>query len=121
VCRSRVGSTPLCYKIAFIEDHPALLNCTDMNEPGKALVLTSKEANQHPDTVPKNIAGDRRLWQFWDQRTLNNELLHRMFKDQSQDRYWLQFVVPQKCHSEVLALLHEGAASGHLGQEKALN
>ena len=44
-----------------------------------------------------------------------------MFKEQCQDPCWLQFVVPQKYHSEVLATLHEGVVSGHLGQEKTFN
>ena len=41
-----------------------------------------------------------------------------MFKDQSQDRSWLQLVVPQKHSSEVLAALHEGGSQWPPGAGK---
>jgi len=100
---------------------PEELRAAQLDDPSIGFILTSIEANQQPDTALKNITGDRRLWQLWNQLTINNGLLYRMFKDQSQDRCWLQFVVPQEYCSEVLASLHEGVASGYLRQEKTFN
>jgi len=115
---SAVTTSDLASAMAY---PPEELRAAQLDDPSIGFVLTSKEANQHPDTAPKNIAGDQRLWQLWNQLTVNNGLLYRMFKDQNQDRCWLQFGVPQKYHSEVLASLHEGVASGHLGQENTFN
>ena len=100
---------------------PEELRAVQLEDPSIRSVLTSKEDNHYLDTIQNNGTGDRRLWQLWDQLTVSNGLLYRMFKDQSQDRPWLQLMAPQKHHSEVLAALHKGVASGHLGQEKTFN
>ena len=113
-----VTTTDLASTMAY---SPEELRAAQLEDPSIGLVLTSKEDNHYPDTIPNNGTGDRRLWKLWDQLTVSNGLLYRMFKDQSQDRSWLQLVVSQKHRSEVLAALHEGVAGGHLGQEKTFN
>ena len=97
------------------------LRAAQMEDPCVGLVLMAKEANHHPDTITNEASECQRLWQVWNQLTVRNGLLHRLFNDQSDDRCWLQLILPSKFRSEVLASLHEGVAGGHLGQEKTFN
>ena len=91
------------------------LHAAQMEDPCSGLVLTAKEANHHPDTITNEASECQRLWQLWNQLTVRNGLLHRLFNDQSDHRCWLQLILPSKFHSEILASL---VAGSHLGQEK---
>ena len=97
------------------------LRAAQLGDPCIRLVLTSKEANQRPNSLPSGSTGDQRLWQLWDQLTVINGLLYRIFEEPKQDRHWFQLVVPQEHRPKVLAALHEGVAGGHLGQEKTFS
>ena len=102
------------------EYSPEELRAAQLNDPGISLVLTAKESN-NPETQPTNSPGDRRLWQLWEQLTVINGLLYRMFKEPNKDQHWFQLVVPQEHRPRILAALHEGVAGGHLGQEKTFS
>ena len=102
---------------SLCEYSPKELRAAQLNDPGIHLVLTAKESNKHPEIQP----GNRQLWQLWEQLTVINGLLYRMFKEPNKDQHWFQLVVPQEHCSRILAALHEGVAGGHLRQEKTFS
>ena len=53
--------------------------------------------------------------QVWDQLTVVDGLLYRVFKDQEQNGFSL--LSPRSTAIELLAALNEGVGGGHLGQE----
>ena len=103
------------------EYSPADLRTAQLDDPSIRLVLTSKEANKRPETRPTNDPSDRRLWQLWEQLTVINVLLCRVFKEPNKDQHWFQLIVPREHRPRILTALHEGVAGGHLGQEKTFN
>ena len=87
------------------------------------LIITAKQSNER--ITPAQEAAQslelRRLLQIWDQPTVSNGVLYRLFLDTSQPSGTrCQLVVPQCMRDNVLKEVHEGAMGGHLGEEKAL-
>ena len=63
----------------------------------------------------------RRLVQQWEQLVVNNGILYRYYAQPREDQGYLQLVVPTAIREQILRELHEGVASGHLGQDKTLH
>ena len=61
----------------------------------------------------------RTLLQQWGMLVINHDALWQRFSDGKVDR--LQLVLPSKVQTDVIRDLHEGAVSGHLGEEKVLS
>jgi len=97
------------------------LRDSQLSDPCIHVVLTSKEANQRPSMLPQTNSEDKRLWQVWDQLTVVNELLYRIYKEPKQNQHWFQLIVPQEHRNKILAALHERVVGGHLGQEKTFS
>jgi len=100
---------------------PQDLRTAQLEDSGTALFLTSKESNIRPTLPPSCSNEERRLLQLWDQLTVVNGLLYRMFCESSHNQQCLQFIVPKIHRSEILPTLHEGTAGGHLGQDKTFS
>jgi len=93
------------------------LHASQLSDPCICIMLTSKEAKQCRSTLPQTSSEDKRLWQMWDQLTVVNEFLYRIYKEPKQNQHWFQLVVPQEHRHRILAALHEGVVGGHLGQK----
>ena len=63
----------------------------------------------------------RRLFQLWDQLTVERGVLWRMFESSDGKDSHLQLVLPRLLREEVLKELHEGTMSCHLGEDKTLS
>ena len=61
----------------------------------------------------------RTLLQQWGMLVIKHDVLWRRFSDGKGDS--LQLVLPSKLQTDVIRDLHEGAVSGHLGEEKVLS
>ena len=61
----------------------------------------------------------RLLLQQWGMLVIEHDVLWRQFSDGKGKR--LQLVLPSKLQKDVIRDLHEGAVSGHLGEEKVLS
>ena len=62
----------------------------------------------------------RRLFQIWDQLSIRDGKLYRIFLNNQNDTTHLQLIVPQCKRDEVLKETHEGSMGGHLGEDKTL-
>ena len=87
------------------------------------LIITAKQSNEliTPAQEAAQSLELRRLLQIWDQLTISDGVLYRLFLDTTQPsgtRY--QLVVPRCMRHKVLKEVHEGAMGGHLGEEKTL-
>ena len=61
------------------------------------------------------------LVQQWEQLIVNNGVLYRYYAQPREDQGHLQLVVPTAIREQILRELHEGIASGQLGQDKTLH
>ena len=105
----------------FIEDHTNTdLRTLQLQDPVIGPVLVAKENNKLPsrDTVSGCSLQTRRLFQIWDQLSLTDGLLTRLFHNSSHEQVYNQIIVPKVLRSEILEKLH---VPGHLGQEKMLS
>ena len=86
-------------------------------------VLRWKENGEQPaeDSVRTQPLPLRRLIQQWEQLVVNNGILYRYYAQPREDQGHLQLVVPTEMREQILRELHEGVASGHLGQDKTLH
>ena len=87
------------------------------------LIITAKQSNEH--ITPAQEAAQslelRRLLQIWDQLTVSDGVLYRLFLDTTQPSgTHYQLVVPRCMRNKVLKKVHEGTIGGHLGEEKTL-
>ena len=79
-----------------------------------------KEGNVPPGDTTKSWSRDSRLLlQQWEMLTIKHDALWRQFSDGKKVR--LQLVLLSRLHKKVIRDLHEGAVSGHLGEEKVLS
>ena len=86
-------------------------------------VLQAKEDQLRPsqNDLGKYSYATRKLFQLWEQLTVENGFLIRLFKDADQlDIVVKQLVVPKSIQSHILEELHAGVTGGHLGQLKTL-
>ena len=102
---------------------PANIKDKQMEDQELQLIITAKQSNER--ITPAQEAAQSlelcRLLQIWDQLTVSNGVLYRLFLDTPQPsgtRY--QLVVPQCMRDNVLKEVHEGAMGGYLGEEKTL-
>ena len=101
-----------------------LIRNKQLEDDTTGLILKAREADCKPDE--ESLRGCsravRQLFQLWDQLVVVNGVLYRRFesfKGKKQDH--LQLVVPTEMREQILRELHEGVASGHLGQDKTLH
>ena len=86
----------------------------------QALLLNEKPPTMH---IKSLCHCTRRLFQLWDQLTIKNGKLYRLFLSNSPDENAAvvhQLVIPKAKTEEVLRDLHSGTAGGHLGEDKML-
>ena len=85
-------------------------------------LLRAKETGSKPSL--EQLGGvsrsSRRLLQLWDQLTVSDGGLCRLFETPAGSPPVAQIVVPEALRNEVLYDLHEGALGGHLGVDKTL-
>ena len=85
-------------------------------------LLRAKETGSKPSL--EQLGGvsrsSRRLLQLWDQLTVCDEVLCRLFETPAGSPPVAQIVVPEALRNEVLYDLHEGALGGHFGVDKTL-
>ena len=94
-----------------------------LQDPDLGPLLQSKEAGTKPEAaefVGKSLEA-RRLFQLWDQLTVERGVLWRMFESSDGKDSHLQLVLPRLLREEVLKELHEGTMSCHLGEDKTLS
>ena len=82
-------------------------------------VLRCKEQEEQPSAnfLKTQPVPYRRLIQQWEQLVVNNGILYRQYAQPRADQDYLQLVVPTEMREQILRELHEGVASGHLGQD----
>ena len=85
-------------------------------------LLRAKETYQKQTNAYEKSQGIeyRCLSQQWDQLSIQDGVLWQNFMHFNQDQSWLQLVEPKLIKPLILEELHQGADSGHLGQEKTL-
>ena len=77
----------------------------------------SKPASEHAKGQQVEY---RRLFQQWEQLTVSDGILWRIYAQPREDRGWMQLVVPNKFRQDILRNLHEGITGVHLGEAKTL-
>ena len=89
-------------------------------DPALAPVITSLESNQSlsPEEVKGKSMECRRLLQLRNQLVLNNGILRRKYISADGKIICSELVVPKSLRAGILTEVHEGATSGHLGEEK---
>ena len=85
-------------------------------------LLNAKEKDEQPscDFARSQPISFRRLLQQWDQLVTVNGVLYRQFMQPNEGQAHLQLVVPVELREKIVKDIHEGAAGGHLGQDKTL-
>ena len=78
-------------------------------------LLLAKETDQQPlqDQAKGQSIEYRRLLQQWDQLSVRNGVLGRYCVQPSEDKGWLQLVVPRTLREEVVKEAHEGISGCH--------
>lgn len=92
-----------------------------LDDPTIGPLLLAKERDQRSVSTSAGSPEYRPLSQLWDQLTLSDGLLYHIFMGMDDSQNWLQLVVPRKHREEILELLHDGPAGGHLGHDKAFS
>ena len=92
-----------------------------LNKSTTGPVLRAKISGQRPpDSETKALSRQsRRLFQIWDQLTMDNGRLYRLYQNDmdDDDKVIQQLVIPLSKRSEVFKEMHE---EGHLGEDKTL-
>ena len=85
-------------------------------------LLLVKETGQQPlqDQAKGKSIEYRRFLQQWDQLSVHNGVIWWYCVQLSEDKGWLQLVVPHTLREEVVKEAHEGISGCHVGQEKTL-
>ena len=101
----------------------ANINDKQMEDQELQFIITAKQSNER--IAPAQEAAQslelHRLLQIWDQLTISNGVLYRLFLGTAQPSgICYQLVVPRCMRDNVLKEVHEGAMGGHLGEEKTL-
>ena len=85
-------------------------------------ILQAKQEDSKP--ASEHAKGQRveyrRFFQQWEQLTVSDGILWRIYAQPREDRGWMQLVVPNKFRQDILRNLHEGITGGHLGEAKTL-
>ena len=120
------GDTAVCAAISTThlgQWSPEEIRTQQMQDTVVGPVLQAKEKNCRPtaDLVKRQSPTSRRLFQQYNQLKVKDGQLWRIFEDDKGTTSWDQLVVPTSLKPEVLRELHEGAASGHLGEEKTMS
>ena len=84
------------------------------------LIIAAKQSNERIAPAAESLEL-RRLLQIWDQLTISNGVLYRLFLDTAQPSGFRYKLVVLRCmRDNVLKEVHEGAMGEHLGEEKTL-
>ena len=86
-------------------------------------ILQAKQGNCKPtiEYAKAHSLEYRRLLQQWEQLTMSDGVLWRVYTQPRENQGWTQLVVPKKFCQDILRDLHEGVAGGHLGEVKTLS
>ena len=114
--RSVAITTPIGYSQAELRQ-------AQLEDPNIEEILQAKQGNCKPtaDHAKGQSLEYRRLFQQWEQLTVLDGVLWRVYAQPREDRGWTQLVVPKKFRLDILRELHEGVAGGHLGEVKTLS
>ena len=102
---------------------PQQLRSMQLDDDCIGQILRAKEQEQQPSTnfAKSQPISFRRLLQQWDQLITHDGVLYRLFHHHSEEHTSLQLVAPTVLREEIVKEMHEGVASGHLGQDKTLH
>ncbi|XP_065902263.1 uncharacterized protein [Dysidea avara] len=102
---------------------PQQLRSMQLDDDCIGQILRAKEQEQQPSTnfAKSQPISFRRLLQQWDQLIIHDGVLYRLFHHHSKEQISLQLIVPTVLREEIVKQMHEGVASGHLGQDKTLH
>jgi Integrase zinc binding domain len=63
----------------------------------------------------------KNLWSQWDQLTMVDKLLYRIWVLRKQQADTLQLIIPHELQTAFIVQCHEGLIGGHLGLKKTLH
>ena len=91
-------------------------------DPDVGPILRGRESNQKPPVAESlaNGPGYRRLHQMWEQLTVKDGILWRVFESNDGNTSHLQLVTPTALRAEVLQDVHGGTMAAHLGEDKTM-
>ena len=96
------------------------INDKQMEDQELQLIIAAKQSNERIAPAAESLEL-RRLLQIWDQLTISNGVLYRLFLDTAQPSGFRYKLVVLRCmRDNVLKEVHEGAMGEHLGEEKTL-
>ena len=112
------------FQIPLLEQTMADMRNLQLQDETIGPVLHAKDSKTRPsdDSVVHLSTDSHRLFQLWDQMTIENGVLIRLYVTPQGDTPPIkQLVVPKSLRDNILDCLHAGVAGGHLGQAKTLS
>ena len=94
------------------------------HDPDIALIYNAKEtASSRPawKEIKRLSPATKNLWSQWDQLTMVDKLLYRIWVQPKQQADTLQLIIPHKLQTAFIVQCHDGLIGGHLGLKKTLH
>ena len=122
-CPNAYGNTDILAATTLTGYSTAELHQAQLEDPNIGKVLQAKQGNCRPsmEQAKSRSLEYRRPLQQWEQLSVMDGVLMRLYTQPRENQGWTQLVVPEKFRLDILKELHEGMIGGHMGQEKTVS